>query len=74
MLQKSQEEYKGNHDQHVIDKSFIVGDKLWLHLNKQRLQGLVRISRLYDIVPLRYEKRWEITPIALAYILSRKFT
>jgi hypothetical protein len=27
------------HDQHKIKKTFKVGNRVWLHLNKERLQG-----------------------------------
>jgi len=37
-LSKSQEKYKVNHDQHRTEKSFKVGDRVWLQLNKERLQ------------------------------------
>jgi len=36
-LQKTQHKYKARHEQHIIEKSFKVGDKLWLQLNKERL-------------------------------------
>ena len=32
--------YKPRHDQHRTEKSFKVGDKVWVQLNKERLQGL----------------------------------
>jgi len=35
-LQKSHEKYKARHDQHNIEKSFKVGDRVWLQLNKER--------------------------------------
>ena len=38
-LKKSQKKYKARHDRHRIEKTFKVGDKVWLHLNKKRLQG-----------------------------------
>ena len=31
--------YKAGHDQQRTEKSFKVGDRVWLHLNKERLQG-----------------------------------
>lgn len=37
MLNKSREKYKARHDQHRIDKSFKVGDTVWLQINKKRL-------------------------------------
>jgi hypothetical protein len=36
-LNKSHEKYKARHDQHRIDIPFIVGDRVWLQLNKERL-------------------------------------
>jgi hypothetical protein len=38
-LKKSREKYKARHDQHRIKRTFRVGYKLWLQLNKERLQG-----------------------------------
>jgi hypothetical protein len=40
MLKKSREKYKARHEQHIIERTFTVGHKVWLHLNKERLQGL----------------------------------
>ena len=48
-LKKSQEKYKAEHDQHKVEKSFKLGDRVWLHLNKERLWGLVK-----KIKDLRY--------------------
>jgi hypothetical protein len=39
MLKKSHEKYKAGHDQHKTEKSFKVGDMVWLQLNKERLKG-----------------------------------
>jgi hypothetical protein len=36
-LKKSKKKYKAKHDQHRTDKSFKVGDKVLLQLNKERL-------------------------------------
>lgn len=58
-LHKSQE-YQARHDQHRIEKSFKMGDKIWLQLTKERLQGL---GKAY----FRYTKRWVIMPINLVY-------
>jgi hypothetical protein len=38
-MKKSQEKYKARHDQHKTKRTFRVGDKVWLQLNKERLQG-----------------------------------
>jgi hypothetical protein len=38
-LKKSQEKYKARHDQHITKRTFGVGDRVWLQLNKKRLQG-----------------------------------
>jgi hypothetical protein len=37
ILNTSQEKYKARHDQHRTYKTFRVGDKVWLQLNKERL-------------------------------------
>ena len=39
-LKKSREKYNEMHDQHRVEKTFKVGDRVWLHLTKERLQGL----------------------------------
>ena len=38
-IEKSQEKYKLHHDQHRIDHKLCVGDKGFLYLNKERMQG-----------------------------------
>jgi hypothetical protein len=37
------------HDQHIEDHKFHVGDKVWLHLYKEQLQGEIK-----KLKPLRY--------------------
>ena len=49
ILQKSNDKYKQRHDQHRVPHKFQVGDKVWLHLQKERLTGPHRKLR-----PLRY--------------------
>jgi hypothetical protein len=39
ILQKSNDKYKQRHDQHRVPHKFQVGDKVWLHLQKERLTG-----------------------------------
>jgi hypothetical protein len=39
ILQKSNAKYKQHHDQHRVPHKFQVGDKVWLHLQKERLTG-----------------------------------
>jgi hypothetical protein len=39
ILQKSNEKYKQRHDQHRVPHNFQVGDKVLLHLQKERLTG-----------------------------------
>jgi hypothetical protein len=39
MLKKSQEKYKARHDKHKSEKSFKVGDKILLQLNREILHG-----------------------------------
>jgi hypothetical protein len=38
-LEKSQEQYKYWHEKHRVDHQFQVGDRVWLHINKERLKG-----------------------------------
>jgi hypothetical protein len=49
ILQKANAKYKQRHDQHRVPHKFQVGDKVWLHLQKERLTGPHRKLR-----PLRY--------------------
>jgi len=35
----SHEKYNSKNGQHIIGKSFKVGDRVWLQLNKERLEG-----------------------------------
>jgi hypothetical protein len=39
ILQKSNDKYKQHHDQHWVPHKFQVDDKVWLHLQKERLTG-----------------------------------
>jgi hypothetical protein len=39
ILQKSNDKYKQRHDQHRVLHKFQVGDKVWLHLQKERITG-----------------------------------
>jgi hypothetical protein len=48
-LEKSQQLYKSRNDQHREDHKFCVGDKVWLYLSKERLQGAMK-----KLKPLRY--------------------
>jgi hypothetical protein len=49
ILQKSNDKYKQCHDQHQVPHKFQVGDKVWLHLQKERLTGPHR-----KLLPLLY--------------------
>ena len=49
ILEKANAKYKKRHDQHRVPHKFQVGDKVWLHLQKERLTGAYRKLR-----PLRY--------------------
>jgi hypothetical protein len=49
ILQKSNDKYKQCHDQHRVPHKFQVGNKVWLHLQKERLTG-----PHWKIFPLRY--------------------
>jgi hypothetical protein len=48
-LKKSQQLYKSKHDQHREDHKFFVGDKVWIYICKERLQGETK-----KIKPIRY--------------------
>lgn len=48
-IEKNQGKYKARHDKHRQDHKFEVGDKFWLHINKERLQGEGK-----KIKPIRY--------------------
>jgi hypothetical protein len=50
ILQKSNSKYKQCHDQHRLPHKFQVGDKVWLHLQKEIL-----IGPHWKIRPLCYE-------------------
>jgi hypothetical protein len=49
ILQKSNAKYKQPHDQHRVPQRFQVGEKVWLHMQKERL-----INPHRKILPLRY--------------------
>jgi hypothetical protein len=49
ILQKSNDKYKQHHDQHWVPHKFQVGEKVWLHLQKERLTGPHR-----KILTIRY--------------------
>jgi hypothetical protein len=73
-LKKSREKYMARHDQHRTKRTFIVGDRVCLQLNKERLQGLGKKIKACGMVLLRYWKRWEITPKDLVYPHTYAFT
>jgi hypothetical protein len=54
MLKNSQEKYKARHDQHIKEKSFKVGDRVWLQLNKERLQGPGNKIKSLQYGPFQY--------------------
>jgi hypothetical protein len=65
-LKKSQKKYKARHNQHRTERSFRVGDRVWLQLNKKRLQGLGN-----KIKALRYGSCEVLVKVGdNAYILS----
>ena len=41
-LEKSQGKYKARHDKRHVDHEFEFGDKFWLQISKERLQGKVK--------------------------------
>jgi hypothetical protein len=48
-LEKIQEKYKSRHEKHKVDHQFQVGDRVWLHINKERLKGQGK-----KLKPIRY--------------------
>ncbi|XP_057858278.2 uncharacterized protein LOC131067335 [Cryptomeria japonica] len=48
-LEQSQAKYKAYHDKHRIDHHFQVGDCVWLHISKERMQGEGK-----KLKPIRY--------------------
>jgi hypothetical protein len=48
-LESSQTKYKKRHDKHRIDHHFQIGDQVWLHISKDRLQGESK-----KLKPIRY--------------------
>jgi hypothetical protein len=48
-LDKSQAKYKARHDKHRVDHQFQVGDRVWLHIRKERLKVEGK-----KIKPIRY--------------------
>ena len=48
-LEKIQGKYKARHDKHRVDHKFQVGDEVWLHISKERLQGEGK-----KLKPIRY--------------------
>jgi len=45
ILEKSNAEYKQRHDQHQVPHKFQVSEKVWLHLQKERLTKAYRKLR-----------------------------
>ena len=48
-MELSHAKYKERHDKHWVDHQFEVCDQVWLHINKDRLQGEDR-----KLKPIRY--------------------
>ncbi len=48
-MENSQGKYNARHDKHQVDHKFQFGDEVWLHINKERLQGEDK-----KIKPIRY--------------------
>ena len=38
-LEKSQSKYKERHEKQRVDHKFQEGDEVWLHINKEKMQG-----------------------------------
>ena len=45
ILDRANAKYKQQHDQHQVPHKFQVGNKVWLHLQKERLTGPYRKLR-----------------------------
>ena len=74
-LKKSQAKYTARHDQHRTNKSWKVGDRVWLpRLNKERLQGPGNKIKALRYGPFEVLERWEITPTDLVYPHTCAFT
>jgi hypothetical protein len=56
ILQKSNAKYKKLHDQHRVPHKFQVGDKVWLHLQKEHLTGPHRKLHLLHYGPYNITK------------------
>jgi hypothetical protein len=67
ILHKCNDKYKKHHDQHRVPHKFQVGDKVWLHLQKERLTGPHR-----KLHPLRYGS-YTITKAVGIILLSSTF-
>jgi hypothetical protein len=48
-LEKSQEQYKDRYEKNKVDHQFQVGDRVWLHINKEWLKGEGK-----KLKPIRY--------------------
>ena len=48
-LEKSQEQYKYQHEKHRVDHQFKVGDHVWLHISEEWLKGEGK-----KLKPIRY--------------------
>ena len=38
-LEKIQARYKAQHEKHMVNHQFQVGDQVWIHISKERLKG-----------------------------------
>jgi hypothetical protein len=70
ILQKSNDKYKQCHDQHRVPHKFQVGDKVWLHLQKERLTG--PHQKLFPLCYGSYTitKSWGIILLSSTFLLS----
>ena len=48
-MDSSHDKYKQGHEKHRVDHHFQIGDRVWLHLSKDRLQG-----KGINLKPIRY--------------------
>jgi hypothetical protein len=70
ILQKSNDKYKQRHDQHRVPHKFQVGDKVWLHLQKERLTGPHRSFAHFIMGHTPSPRLWGIILLSSTFLLS----
>jgi hypothetical protein len=70
ILQKSNDKYKQFHDQHRVPHKFQVGDKVWLHLQKEHLTGPHQKLRTLFYGMYAIPRLWGIILLSSTFLLS----